>query len=85
MSEFEEFYMDACATAYNHDHFKLNKPQRTDKQIKAEATKEMSRSVFEDMNAGEDIFAECSDGVWVREYWRNPNGYFGWGKWKRLR
>lgn len=52
----------------------------TDRQIKIKATKKEYYSAFENMNPGKDIIANCSDGIWIREYWRSLNR-FGWGKW----
>lgn len=56
----------------------------TDKQIKRMATQKEFRRVFDNMNTPKDIFAECSDGIWVRFCWRNPNGKFGWDRWVKV-
>ena len=53
----------------------------SDRQAKAIATRDEKKRVFEHMNAPEDIYANCSDGWWVKRVWRNPNGVFGWNKW----
>lgn len=54
---------------------------KTDKQIKTEATKQEYKRVFDFMNVGRDITVECSNGLWVRKFWSNPNGRFGWSRW----
>jgi hypothetical protein len=59
--------------------------KKSDRKIKTEATKQEYQRVFDFMNVGRDIFAECSDGTWVRRFWSNPNGSFGWGRWDRLK
>ncbi len=56
---------------------------KTDKQIKSEATRKHKYSVFEHMNNPHDIFADCSDGMWVRKLWKNINR-FGWDKWEKV-
>jgi hypothetical protein len=56
---------------------------KTDTQIKTEATQRERYRVFENMNAPQDIYAECSDGTWFRGVWRNVK-YFGWDKWKKV-
>lgn len=61
----------------------MTESKPTDSKIKEMATKQARNVVIENMNSPQDIFAECSDGMWVRRVWKNPNGYFGWGKWKR--
>lgn len=58
--------------------------QQNDKRIKYLATRYMNVHVFENMNAPEDIWAECSDGPWVRRLWRRANGRFGWSRWERI-
>jgi len=56
---------------------------KTDRQIKKEATQKEMRRVFDNMNIPpEDIFAECSDGLWVRAAWSNFR-HFGWDKWAK--
>jgi len=56
----------------------------TDNQIKTEATKREYHRVYDDYNLPpRDIYADCSDGHWVRRAWSGP-GQFGWGKWQRV-
>ena len=55
-----------------------------DKQIKREAVEREENRVFENMNTGRDIYAECSDGMWIKEHYRNANGTFGWLRWKKV-
>ena len=57
---------------------------KTDRQIKTAATRAEYTRVFENMNSGRDIKVECSNGHWIRKFWKNPNGNFGWGKWVKL-
>ena len=56
----------------------------TDKQIKRLATQAEYKRVFDDMNTPRNIYAECSDGQWIRYVWQNPNGRFGWDKWVKV-
>lgn len=55
----------------------------TDRQIKSQATMAEKKRVFENMNSPQTIYAECSDGMWIKEVWKNPNGRFGWDKWRK--
>ena len=56
---------------------------KTDRQIKLAATKEEYRRVFDNYNLpAQDIYAECSDGTWVKRVWQNLKK-FGWGKWEK--
>lgn len=62
---------------------KMEKTVKTDRQKKTEATKEEYRRVFDNYNLpGGDIYADCSDGVWIKRFWQNLNK-FGWENWKR--
>ena len=53
-----------------------------DFMIKRLATIDEKKRVFENMNSPQDIFAQCSNGTWVRRVWQNP-GCFGWDKWEK--
>lgn len=68
----------------SHISLRCKKTEQENKRIKTEATKKEFRRVFENMNTPCNICATCSDGRWVRYYWRNPSGEFGWDKWKKL-
>jgi hypothetical protein len=54
----------------------------SDTMIKRLATIAEKKRVFENMNSPQDIFAQCSDGMWVRRVWQNPNCW-GWDKWEK--
>ena len=55
----------------------------TDKQIKAQATKKEYRRVYDNYCLpARDIYAECSDGMWIKQAWSGLNS-FGWDKWEK--
>jgi hypothetical protein len=56
----------------------------SDSQIKAKAFIAEKKRAFKGIEP-QDILAYCSDGVWERTLWKNPDGKFGWGKWERIR
>lgn len=57
--------------------------EKTDRQIKQAATKAEHKRVYDNMNLPpQDIYADCSDGRWVRRAWQSV-GKFGWEKWVR--
>jgi hypothetical protein len=58
--------------------------EMSDRAIKARATKEEESRVYDNMNLPpRDIYAECSDGTWIRRAWTAP-GRFGWDRWERV-
>jgi hypothetical protein len=56
----------------------------SDKAIKAKATKLEHKRVFDNFSLPpKDIYAQCSDGLWVRRAWTIVST-FGWDKWEKL-
>jgi hypothetical protein len=58
---------------------------KTNRRIKWEATRAEMIRVFDNMCLPvKDIYAECSDGMWVRKSWQGI-GKFGWAsKWVKV-
>lgn len=57
---------------------------KTDRQIKAEATKRENVRVFDNMILpARDIIAECEKAIYVKRAWNNGSS-FGWSNWEKI-
>ena len=58
--------------------------QTSDRAIKQAATRAEHRRVYDNFGLPpRDIYAECSDGRWVRWAWVSGR-VFGWERWQRV-
>lgn len=56
----------------------------TDRQLKAIATRQEHDRVFIDFNSPKDIYAYCSDGIWVRYLIKSGDNKIRWDKWEKV-
>lgn len=57
--------------------------QVTDRTIKQRATATENKRVFDNHDSPRNVYAECSDGLWIKPLWRSGRA-FGWDKWQKI-